>query len=100
MIKFEGRVRKVEEKVRDRVRALDVSADVSALEKACRDGDVALAAKLLAEHLEKQWAKYGDDPDSITQIVLRDNLLRELSGETLHQIRDYCREGSTTQPNL
>jgi|GEM_PF-6146078 len=90
MIKFEGRVRKVEEKVRVRVRALDVSADVSTLEKACRDGRVPLEpilAKLLAKY------KHNFD-------FIRNEILRRLSKETLHQIIGCCRKCSIRQPNL
>ena len=72
--------------------ALDSSLDASTLEKACRDGDVALAAILLLEYLEKQWAKYGDDQDAITWVALTDRILTELSLKTLCQIRDYCCE--------
>jgi len=51
--------------------------------------------------LGKQLAKCSDDPDSITQIVLKDNVLRELSIETPREIRDYWRnEPKKKQPNL
>ena len=87
MKNFERRIRKIDEKVRNT--ALDASLDVSAVEKACSKGDVALAAKLLAEHLEKRFAKLRNKQDPAVWTVLTDKVLRELSDEALYRIKDY-----------
>jgi hypothetical protein len=89
MKSFERRLAKLEEKMEEV--DLDFSLDASTIEELCKEGKVAQAVKLLWTYLEKQIAKYADDPDPIIQVVARSKLLRKLSNESLHQIVNYCK---------
>lgn len=94
IIKLEGKVEKTARK--------DFALDVLALEQMCREGQVQQAAELLAHYLERRVASCKNHPDPETWIIMTDDCLREISEETLVQIRDYCRElsGRVCNPNV